>query len=58
MRENKKFKFPFGTNMNMDAMQKELDYEIFVMEILEMDLYSKIIPRRLTAREKKNTSII
>lgn len=34
--------------MNMDAMQKELDYEIFVMEIPEMDLCSKIIRRRLT----------
>lgn len=32
--------------MNMDAMQKELDYEIFVMEILKMDLYSKIIRRQ------------
>lgn len=49
----------FGT-MNMDTMQKELDYKIFVMEILEMDPCSKIIRRRLTMlrREKKNTSII
>lgn len=46
--------------MNMDTMQKELDYEIFVMEILEMDLCSKIIRRRLTMlrREKKRIRVL
>lgn len=50
---------PFGT-MNMDTMQKELDYEIFVMEILEMDHCSKIIRRRLTMlrREKKRIRVL
>lgn len=37
---------PFG-RMNMDTMQKELDYENFVMEIFEINLYLSRIIRRV-----------
>lgn len=32
--------------MNMDTIQKELDYEIFVMQIFEMNSYSKITHKK------------